>query len=112
MEIKKVIAIFDELRFEDIQNALVDHAVTEFSAHKIQGRGRYYDSFNRNHLIAHIQLEVYTNAEYAKKIADLILSVAYVNSLGEGMVAIEPVNELFWIHTKSRVSLDDFNYKE
>tara|TARA_R110002110_G_C13465503_1_gene719020 strand:+ start:4383 stop:4721 length:339 start_codon:yes stop_codon:yes gene_type:complete len=109
MKINKITAIFDELRLEEVESTLIEHGVMGFTLHPVRGRGRYFDSFNDNHLIKHIQMEVYTRADQAKDIAQLIVKAAQVNAESEGLVCIVPVNELFWIHDKRSATEDDFH---
>jgi nitrogen regulatory protein P-II 1 len=108
MKINKVIAIFDEFRLKDVEDALIRHGVNGFTLHSVRGRGYYFDSFNENHLVKHIQMEVYTKATQACDIAQLIVDTAHVNADSEGLVCIVPVNELFWIHDKRSATDSDF----
>jgi len=72
MNINKVMAIFDEFRLKNVEETLIRHGVKGFTLHPVRGRGHYFDSFNENHLIKHIQMEVYAKAEQAKEIARLM----------------------------------------
>ncbi|MBL4796524.1 MAG: hypothetical protein JKY50_03825 [Oleispira sp.] len=99
MEIKKVSAAFDKLRLEAVQKALVAHAVTNFSTDCVEG----VQGVDRAIIIKNAQLEIYISAEYAKKVADLIESVASVNGKNEVFVSIEPVDGLFGTPKKLRL---------
>ncbi|PKH06164.1 P-II family nitrogen regulator [Moritella sp. Urea-trap-13] len=111
MSIKKVTAIFDELRLQEVENALQQHGITGFTIHKAQGRGAYVDNYNRNQLSSHIQMDIYTNQKLAKFIAKLIIRVAHVNAEGEGLVSITPIEALYWIHTKHAVDEAEFTLR-
>ncbi|TVZ37453.1 nitrogen regulatory protein P-II family [Alteromonadaceae bacterium 2753L.S.0a.02] len=111
MKLSKVVAIFDELKLEDIEAALLDNGVAGFTIHPVSGRGRYFDSFNENHLIKHIQIEIYTLREYAEPIGNVIVEAAYSNAESEGLVSIQPVDELYWIHDKRMAQPADFRFK-
>lgn len=108
MNINKVMAIFDEFRLKNVEETLIRHGVKGFTLHPVRGRGHYFDSFNENHLIKHIQMEVYAKAEQAKEIARLIVDAAYANADSEGLVCIVPVNDLLWIHDKRGAIDNDF----
>ncbi|MFA7556021.1 MAG: P-II family nitrogen regulator [Spongiibacteraceae bacterium] len=112
MKINKVTAIFDEFRLKDVEVPLVRHGVSGFTLHPVRGRGQYFDSFNENHLIKHIQMEVYANADQAMDIAQLIVDVAHTNADSEGLVSVVPVNQLLWIHDKRVANQEDFHYHE
>ena len=110
MDINKVTAIFDEFRLKEVVETLIRHGVKGFTLHPVRGRGYYFDSFNENHLIKHIQMEIYAKAEQAKEIAQLIVDAAHVNADSEGLVCIVPVNDLLWIHDKRSATDSDFPF--
>ena len=56
MNINKVTAIFDEFCLKNVEETLIRHGVKGFTLHPVRGRGHYFDSFNENHLIKHIQM--------------------------------------------------------
>ena len=86
MNINKVTAIFDEFRLKEVAETLIRHGVKGFTLHPVRGRGYYFDSFNENHLIKHI------------------------NADSEGLVCIVPVNDLIWIHDKRSATDNDFQF--
>ena len=94
MEIKKVSAIFDELMLEDVHEVLSTYAVSGFSTHCVEMNSGNSDA-NSNHLIKNTQIEIYIDAEYAKKVAHLIESVVSVNDSDKFLVSIEPIEGLF-----------------
>ncbi|MBD3653926.1 P-II family nitrogen regulator [Kangiella sp.] len=112
MKIQKVTAIFDEFRLKDVEDALIKHGVRGFTLHPVRGRGRFFDSFNENHLIKHIQMEVYARSEQANDIAQVVVEAAHVNADSEGLVCIVPVNDLFWIHDKCSATDGDFKFHQ
>ena len=63
-----------------------------------------------HHLIKHIQMEIYAEAEQAREIAQLIVDAAHVNADSEGLVCIVPVNDLIWIHDKRSATDNDFQF--
>ncbi|MBL4799431.1 MAG: hypothetical protein JKY50_18665 [Oleispira sp.] len=111
MEIKKVRAAFDKHRLEAVQKALVAHAVTDFSTDCAEGE-QEGDRANRAVMIKNAQLEIYINAEYAKKVADLIESVASVNGQNAVVISVETVDGLFGNSNNNKDSWDAFNYKK
>tara|TARA_R110001592_G_scaffold200585_1_gene449453 strand:+ start:5518 stop:5880 length:363 start_codon:yes stop_codon:yes gene_type:complete len=111
MKVNKITAIFDEYRLKDVEGALLKHSVTGFTLYPVSGRGHYFDSYNKDHLIKHIKMEIYTNAEKAADIANLIVDAAHVNAEGEGLVCIDHVQELIWIHEKRSALEADFGYR-
>lgn len=112
MNIEKVTAIFDEFRLKDVEHALIRHGVKSFTLHPVRGRGQYFDSFNENHLIKHIQMEIYTRSELSRDIAQLIVAVAHANAASEGLVSIVPVHDVIWIHDERSAIDSDFHFHE
>lgn len=103
MEINKVSAIFDELKLEDVQEALRTYAASNFSTHCVEMSSDNSDA-NRYLLIKHTKIEIYIDAEYAKKVARLIESVVSVNDSDKFLVSIEPIEGLFGCSRKLKLN--------
>ncbi|MBA34957.1 MAG: transcriptional regulator [Oleispira sp.] len=104
MEIKKVSAIFDELRLKDVQEALRAYAASGFSTHCV-GASSGNSNANSYLLIKHTQIEIYVDAEHAKKVARLIeSSVVSVNDSDKFLVSIEPIEGLFGCSRKLKLN--------
>ena len=108
MTFSKVTAIFDELKLHDVEQALVRHKIKGYTLHSVKGKGRYFDSFSSSGLVKHIQMEIFTLGERAGEISEIISEAAYSNTDSEGLVAIEPVSEVRWIHDRRLASIEDF----
>lgn len=98
MTLKKVSAIFDQLKLEAVEAALQQHGVKGYTVHQVRGRGAYFDSFNRDPLTPHILLEVYTSQACVAEIAQLIFDTASLGFNHGGLVSVVPVEELYWIN--------------
>ncbi|GAB1259680.1 P-II family nitrogen regulator [Teredinibacter haidensis] len=112
MSLCKVVAIFDEFRLEEVESKLIEHGVHGFTLHPVRGRGRYFDSFNENHLIKHIQMEIYVSEEQSLDLSRLISETAYSGAESEGLVSVVPVQSLRWIHDKREAQATDFVFRE
>ncbi|MFT7054283.1 MAG: nitrogen regulatory protein P-II 1 [Psychromonas sp.] len=112
MSLKKVTAIFVELRLSNVEEALRNHLITGYTIHKTEGRGAYVDTYNKNTLSPHIQMDIYTSDKCATNVAKIIINAAYTNTEDEGLVSITPVDELFWIHTKQAIQESEFKIIE
>ncbi len=112
MSLKKVTAIFDELCLSNVEQALEKHGVIGYTVYHVKGRGKYYDSYNKGRLIPHIQMDLYTHERHAEAIAQLIMSTTYVNAESEGLVCIQALDELYWIHGRRPCTDEDFGFKE
>ena len=107
MNMKKVTAIFDEMVLTRVEEALLSHGYKGFTIHKATGRGAYADTYNRNHLSAHIVMTIYVAFDDAEHVAEVLLDAAHTNIEGEGLVSISPVDNLYWINSKSEASEED-----
>ncbi|MGB1200277.1 MAG: P-II family nitrogen regulator [Cognaticolwellia aestuarii] len=110
MKVKKIIAIINEMQLDNVANALCDSGVKGFTIHPVTGRGNYCNTFSKDGLVTHKQIEIYTTTEYAVKIANLIMKTADVALNSEGLVAITSVDELFWVYQQTPAKIDDFNF--
>jgi len=109
MSLKKVSAIFDSLKLEAVEAALVQHGVKGYTVHEVKGRGKYFDSFNRDPLTPHILLEVYTSQDGVAEVAQAIFDAAALGLDHGGLVSVVPVEEMYWINEGKRCRDGDFN---
>jgi nitrogen regulatory protein P-II 1 len=112
MTVKKITAIIDELQLATVEKALGTHGIAGFTIHPVRGRGKYCNTYSADQLVSHTQIEIYSSEQQAEKIAKLIMSTADVGAQGEGLVAITPVEQLFWVCTQQPADTDEFNYHE
>lgn len=112
MALKLVAAIFDQLRLEAVEAALLRHGITGFTVHSVRGRGAYFDAYNRDPLTTHIRLMTFTSERNARAVARVILDAAHTGIDNEGLVRISPVDEVYWIHTGQCCDENDFHFHE
>lgn len=112
MNIKKVTAIINEMQLDNVANALCEHGVKGFTIHPVSGRGSYCNTYSKDGLVTHKQIEVYTVDVNAIKVARLIMKTADVALDSEGLVAITSVDELFWVYQQTPAKISDFNFIE
>jgi nitrogen regulatory protein P-II 1 len=112
MTIKKITAIINEMQLGNVEKALCDHGVTGFTIHPVTGRGNYCNTYTKDGLVVHKQLEVYTSEEHARKVAQLIMKAGDVALESEGLIDITTVEELFWVYQQTPAPAEDFNFNE
>ena len=112
MAFKKVTAVVDEFRLEAIEQALVAHGVSGFFIHSVEGRGHYFNPYKRDGLVNHVVINIYTTDTHAKAIAPMLMKAADLGVASEGLIAITPVEELYWIKENRPASEDELNYFE
>lgn len=99
-EYRKVTAIVRTDAIEHVEKALQDLHVGGVSVSGVKGYGEYADLFARDWMSSYIRVEVFTTAEHATRIADAILAAASTGTLGDGIVAIEPVDSVLRIRNR------------
>jgi len=112
MPFAKVSAIFNEFRLPHVERALIKHGITTFTLTTVQGRSEHFNDLNNKHLVKSIQMDIYTQKDQADAIARLITKTAHVNAESEGLVAILPVSQLYWVHDQRQANSNDFTFKE
>ena len=111
MSLKKVSAIFNKMEKDKLQSAFLQAGIIGYTIHDVRGHGVYNQIYGQVDLQDHLQVDIYTSAEYAQLIAELIVETASVNADSEGLVAILPVDDLYWIHTKEKAMNNEFVFK-
>lgn len=91
----KVVAIFPELVWPELEQNLLHQQVRGLSLSKVRGLGDYVDYSAKDLLSDHLRLEIYTTAQNGKKLAKFIASYLQQHDPAGGLVAIEPVTEVF-----------------
>jgi len=110
MNLMKITAIIDQLQLDHVQAALESHGVIGFSIQPVKGRGKYCNTYSKDHLVEHVQIDLFVPANDAHKIAQLILHTADVGADSEGLVAIIPVDTLYWVKDQMYAKPEDFKY--
>ncbi len=110
MPIKKIIAIIDPMQLVAIEKALGSHGVTGFTIFPV--KGSYCNTFSKNGLVSHIQIELYTAEQHALPIAELIMQTADVGVDDEGIIAIQSVEELFRVKGQTTIKQDELKFFE
>jgi len=111
MSLKKVSAIFNEMEKSKLEAAFRKAGVCGYTIHDVRGHGVYNQEYGQENLVDHLQVDIYTSAAYAHAVAELIVETVSVNAHSEGLVAILPVDDLYWIHTKEKAVVSEFVYR-
>jgi len=101
MEFRKIIAIVRPDRFESVEQALQVLTVQGMSVSKVKGYGEYRDFYARDWMSGHARIEIFTPQEQARVIAEAIIDAAHTGLPGDGIVAIQPIETLFHIESRS-----------
>ena len=87
-----------------MEQALQSLAVSGMSVSKVKGYGEYRDFCGRDWMSGHVRIEIFTPREQARDIAEAIIDAAHTGLPGDGIVAIQPVETLFRIESRSELT--------
>lgn len=111
MGIKKITAIIDELQVKGVQWALEQNCVSGVTIYPVKGRGDFFNMFSHDHLVDHVQIDIYTSEEHVENIVDLIMDTADVGGQSEGLVVVTSVESMYWIKGKKAAYSEEFKFK-
>jgi nitrogen regulatory protein P-II 1 len=101
MEFSKVIAIIRPDCLEKVEQGLQVLAIPGISVSKVKGYGEYADFYERDWMCSHVRIEIFTPKAQARAIAEAILDAAHTGLSGDGIVAIQPVESVLHIESRS-----------
>lgn len=103
MKYRKVTAIIRTDRLEPVERRLQKLHVGGVTVTQCKGYGEYETFLKRQWLVTHARIEVFCTAERSQTIAQAILEEAHTGVMGDGIVAILPVEDIYRIRTKDKI---------
>jgi nitrogen regulatory protein P-II 1 len=106
---KMIVAYINPYRLEEIRDALKEAGVSGLSAGNIQGFGRqaghtetYRGAEYEVDFVPKVRIEVLVDEDLAPKVIDTIEQTARTGSIGDGKIAVLPVEDVIRIRTGER----------
>lgn len=103
---KKIEAIIRLNRFDSVRDALAEIGVRFFTLEQVKGYGLqqgekmvYRGSVYGSDYIARLQLNILTTEDKVEKITKTIVSAARTGEVGDGKIAVYPVDSVVRIRT-------------
>lgn len=106
MEFRRVTAIIRPGVLERVEEALQALGVPGVSVTKVKGYGEYADFFTPDWMLTHVRVEVFIGRHRAEEVANTIMNAAHTGMLGDGIVAISPVESVYHIRTREKCEYD------
>lgn len=106
MKYQKITAIFRCDACRKVEQQLRKLGVQGFSLSHIEGYGEYADLYSSDWMTRHARLEIFTEAEKVETIVEAIMDSAHVGLAGDGIVAVQSVESLYRIRTRSEIPAD------
>lgn len=97
MKFRKVTAIVDVARLEDVEAALKKIDVPEVNVSYVKGYGDYKNFFTRDWLASNAKIEAFVPEEAAAGIVRAIVQTVGSGLEPSGIVAVSPVEHLYEI---------------
>lgn len=101
MDFCKVTAIIRGEKVKQVEEHLVEHGACGMTVTQVKGCGEWMDFFKKDWLVTHARIEIFTAADKADELARAIMDVAHTGEVGDGIIAVLPVNRLYRIRNKS-----------
>jgi len=104
MAYRKVTAIVSGEKLVEIEQALQYLKVPGVSVSQVRGYGEYRNFYQSDLMGEHARIEIFCPANEAEGIANCIMDTAHTGLEGDGMIAVLPVEHLYCIRTKAKLS--------
>ena len=91
----KVVAILNITDYGLINTAIQKMDVPGVTVSVVKGFGDYINTFNEFGLSDNMKIEIYTSPQQAEEVAATLAAIANDLTEGGGIVAIEPVKQLY-----------------
>lgn len=101
MEYCKVTAIIRGEKVKKVEERLVEQGACGMTVTQVKGCGEWMDFFQKDWMVTHARIEIFSAAEKAEEIAQAIMDEAYTGEVGDGIIAILPVQQLYRIRSRS-----------
>ena len=108
MEARLVIANFRSDRLEEVEKALRRIGVERINVSKVKGFGEYHNYFSQNWLDLEARVEIFTKKEEVDAVTAAIMDAAYTGIVGDGVIAVVPIEKLYVIRTRSEATPENF----
>lgn len=91
----KVVAIMNITDYGIISEQLKQIHIPGVTVSKVQGYGDYINEYAEYGFSDNLKVEIYTNETQAQEVAEIISNLSGEMTEGGGIVAIEPVSNLY-----------------
>ncbi len=104
MAISKVSAYIQVGRLEAVEQRLLELDVPGFSCYEVKGRGHYGNLYSLDGTTKHICVQLFLDDDKVQEVVNGIIEVAHTGVEGDGIVAVERIDNLY--HIGSRQALE------
>jgi len=101
MEYCKVTAIIRVEKVTAVEKHLIEAGACGMTVTQVKGCGEWMDFYQEDWMVTHARIEIFTSSDNAEFLASTIMNEAYTGDVGDGIVAIQPVQQIYRIRTRS-----------
>ncbi len=106
MEFKQVVAIVRSQVLDKVEDRLVELRVKGIGISRIKGYGEASSFVNPEWEFPYARIEIFCEAGMVEPIVDNILDAAHIGYPGDGIVAVQAVEKLYRIRSKTMIVED------
>ena len=97
----KITAVIRREAVTKVAKNLKEIGVTGMTITRVEGFGQHADLYSISKMAPSSKIEIYASREKAGEIREVIMAIAHTGRSGDGIVAVEPVDELYRIQTRN-----------
>ena len=113
MSYKKISAIIRRSQLEPVEKRLQDLGIPGVSVIEMKGFGEFANFVSRKDWFSReLKIEIFTCEESVERIIDAIFEAAHTGGAGDGIIAVLPVDEIYRIRTRSKVSSESLGCRD
>ncbi len=101
MDLKCVVAVVRPDVLEVLERRLGAIHVHGMTVTRVRGFGAHPNVFADDWTTEHIKIEVFAEADNVDALVTTIMDIAHVGAVGDGVVAVLPVEKFFRVRSKS-----------
>jgi nitrogen regulatory protein P-II 1 len=99
MSLVLVVAITRSDALEAVESKLHAVGVRAITVTRVRGWGEYANLISEDHKVDRLKAEVFVDAHKARQVTDALLETCHDDCLGDGVVAVLPVQEFLSART-------------
>lgn len=96
----RITAIIRREAVAKLAKNLKEIGVSGMTITKVEGFGHHSDLYSISKMAPSARIEIYAARGKAGEIREVIMAIAHTGRSGDGIVAIEPVDELYRVQTR------------
>jgi len=98
MSFKQIVAIVRQSKIKALTDKLYENDISGVSIVTIQGYGQHVNTYAKNIMESSTRIEIFAPLKDVKKITEIIKATASTGLIGDGLIAVMPVDAISHLH--------------